>query len=83
MLFPNSKLIKSPNSDKQCIANYKNLISGLEAFYKQKLDALINSQTSLIDYETMIYNKDFNIFLDLLELIVGVVINCDEKEEYI
>jgi len=31
----------------------------------------------------MVEREDFNQFIDIVELIMGVVVNCDDKQDYI
>ena len=39
-------------------------MQGLEKFYREKLDAIINHQTAYFDYESMIQNHDFNQLIE-------------------
>jgi hypothetical protein len=55
-------------------------VQGLEKFYREKLDAIINHQTAYFDYESMIQNQDFNQLIEIVELIMGVVVNCEDKQ---
>lgn len=59
------------------------VVQGLERFYREKLEAIINHQTSYYDYDNMVQNHDFNQLIDIVELVMGVVVNCEDKQEYI
>lgn len=61
--------------------NFKSLVQGLEQFYSQRLDSNISVQH--INIDLMIQKKDFAILIDLVELVMGVIVNCEDKEEYI
>ena len=58
-------------------------MQGLELFYREKLDSIINHQTSNYDFDILVENRDFNQLLDIIELVMGVVVNCEEKQAYI
>jgi chromosome segregation ATPase len=59
------------------------LVSGLELFYREKLEAIINHQTSNYEFDLLVKNRDFNQLIDIIELIMGMVVNCEEKANYI
>ena len=73
---------KSKKSRDAC-QNFKNIISGLESFCQEKLDAIINSQTSQYEVESLVANKDLSQLIEIVELAMGVVVSCEDKEEYI
>lgn len=41
------------------------------------------NQTAQLDLEKLVNNNDHNILYDILELVMGVVINNEEKQTYI
>jgi DNA-directed RNA polymerase subunit F len=65
------------------VANFKNLVRGMESFYQEKLDSIINSQTSQYDFERLVQTRDFEMLVDIIELVMGVVVNCEDKQEHI
>lgn len=83
MFWPRNKIYSGTQSEDQSIDNFNNIISGLEQFYQQKLDVIANNHTARIDVVRMVMNRDARSLLELVELVMGVVINCDEKQEYI
>ncbi len=63
--------------------NFKNIVTGLEKYYREKLEAIINHQTTHYDLDSLVEERDFNQLLDIIELVMGVVVNCEEKQSYI
>lgn len=63
--------------------NFRHLITGLEGYYQDKLEAIINQQTVHYDLERLVGERDFNMLVDVIELIMGVVVNCEDKQEHI
>ena len=63
--------------------NFKNIVNGLEKYYREKLEAIINHSTSHYDYDHLVQKKDFEMLIDIIELIMGVVVNCEDKQYYI
>lgn len=55
----------------------------MERFYQEKLEAIINNQTCLYEYDTLVSSSDLNQLLDIVELIMGVVVNCEDKQVHI
>lgn len=82
-IWPKSKIYSGPQSEDQSIENFNNVISGLEQFYQQKLDVIANNHTARIDVVRMVMNRDSRSLFEVVELVMGVVINCEEKQEYI
>jgi HOOK domain len=58
-------------------------VSGLELFYQDRQDAIINNQTVLYDLEGLVRDKDFATLIGIVELIMGVVVNSEDKHQYI
>ncbi|CDW80227.1 protein hook homolog 3 [Stylonychia lemnae] len=83
MFWPRNKILTGPISDDQSISNFNNILSGLDKYYHQKLDCIINSQTAQIDSEKLVIDKEQSTLYDIIELIMGTVINCEDKQEYI
>lgn len=85
--WPKNQLQKVNNNsytvNKMSAHNFKNIVTGLEKFYREKLDAIINHQTTHYDFDKLIEERDFDQLLDILELIMGVVVSCEDKELYI
>ena len=81
--WPMSKITTTPQTIKQSVINFKTLIQGMEKYYQQKLDSLIQNQTSLIDVDRLVQHKDQSCLYDILELVMGVIINSEEKQTYI
>lgn len=58
-IWPFSKMVipdSQPNPVKASAANFKLIVLGLERFYRERLEAIINHQTSYYDYENMVQN---------------------------
>lgn len=47
------------------------------------MDAIIHNQTTDINYEKLVYEKNEGMLFEIIEFIMGVVINCEDKQEYI
>ena len=65
------------------IHNFQQIVSGLELFYQDRQDAIINNQTVLYDLEGLVRDKDFATLIGIVELIMGVVVNSEDKHQYI
>ncbi|GAM16872.1 hypothetical protein SAMD00019534_000470 [Acytostelium subglobosum LB1] len=61
--------------------NINNLLSSLDQYYVNELG--LNDQTSTINVETVAKDRNDVEIIKLIELILGVVLECDNKEEYI
>eukprot|EP00347_Sterkiella_histriomuscorum_P015629 403356306 len=84
MLFwPRNKITGGSQTEDQSIENFHLILCGLEKYYQSKLDSIINSHTANIDVENLVLNKDQNALNDIIELIMGAVINCEDKQDYI
>jgi len=57
------------------------ILSGLEQYYQKKLDLILPVDT--IDLDKLVGKNDFSSLIDLMEIITGVIVNCEEKEVYI
>jgi hypothetical protein len=44
---------------------------------------IINGQTGALDLEEIVEREDLSGLLEVVELAMGVVVSCEEKEEYI
>ena len=81
--WPKTQLQKVNNSmvnvNRASIQNFKNIVLGLEKYYREKLDAIINHQTTHYDFEHLVEKRDFETLIDIIELVMGVVVNCEEK----
>ena len=84
MLFwPKSKLDAAFSQEEKRLSNFKYIIAGLQKYYQQKLDSIVVGATAEIDCQRLAFEKDLVAMSDLLELVMGVVINCEDKQEYI
>lgn len=37
----------------------------------------------MYDLDRLVGERDFNMLVDIIELIMGVVVNCEDKQEHI
>ncbi|CAG9327795.1 hk_2 [Blepharisma stoltei] len=63
--------------------NLNKLISGLETFYYEELGKNFSSLLNNIDTSEIAQNNDRSQLISLLEMVMGAVIKCKDKETYI
>ena len=73
--------LTNPSNDLDRMKNVSCLFSGIQEFYRSKL--LKDVLEDELDLENVCKHKNTNEIIKLCELTIGVVVQCDEKDEYI
>lgn len=73
--------LEDPESDMDKINNVEHVFNGIREFYKTKL--LNELPSDEVDINTIAVNENKHEIIRLCELVIGVVVQCEEKDEYI
>jgi len=65
------------------LSNLRRVVRALESYYRDELRKDVSSLTPAIDLEAIAKSRDQDEILNLMELVVGAAVMCDDKAKFI